>query len=149
MKKSSFSKILLASLSIFILNSCSKSNVISTSDSIPDSTSIRTPLPQPFELAYVISPLTSDIISITFNDENGNPKTVYGWGAFPDGIIEMKVSADAFKAKISAIVHNQTSHPVGFHLEIRVNGLTEQIRDFTIPTMTYANESAEYDVQLK
>jgi hypothetical protein len=148
MKKSIISKIFLTSLSILILNACSKSNDTSTSGSIHDSTSVRTTFPQHFELAYVISTQTSDIRSITFNDEYGIPETVYDMASFPDGIREMKVSANTFKARISAVIGNMTSHPIGFHLEIRVNGQTKQIKDYTIPTMTtYTNAFVEYDVQ--
>lgn len=146
MKKFSISKILLASLSILILNACSKSNDTSSSGRIIDSTSIRTPSPR-FELAYVISPLPSDIRNITFNDENGNSMTVYNMDFFPGGIREMKVSASTFKARIVVAVGNTTGHPVGFRLEIRVNGQTKLTKDFTIPTLvSYTTLSAEYDV---
>jgi hypothetical protein len=149
MKKLSISKILLASLSILILNACSKSNDMSTSGGIHDSTSISTHSAQSFELAYVITPLTSDIRSITFNDENGNPETVYDMASFPGGIREMKVSANTFNARIVVAVGNMTSHPVGFRLQIQVNGQTKLIRDFTLPTMSsYTTAIAEYDVQL-
>ena len=148
MKKLSIPKILLASVSIVILNSCSKSNDISTPGSIIDSTSIRTPLPQNFDLVYVITPFTSDIRSITFNDENGTPETVYDMASFPGGMRELHVSARTFKARISVAVGNSANHPVGFRLEIKVNGKTKQIKDFTLPTMTsYTTASAEYDVQ--
>jgi PBP1b-binding outer membrane lipoprotein LpoB len=148
MKKSSISKILLASLSILILNGCSKSNDISTSAGAQGGTTVSTPSAPSFELAYVITPLTSDIRNITFNDENGNSKTVYDWDSFPGGIIEMNVSANTFKARISVAVGNTTGHPIGFRLEIRVNGKTKQTKDFTIPTLvSYATASAEYDVQ--
>ena|SRR5450631_3283186 len=150
MKKLSISKILMASISIVILNACSKSNDMSSSGGVIDSTSIRTPPAQRFELAYVITPLTSDIRSITFNDENGNPQTVYDMDFFPGGIREMKVSAATFKARISVAVGNMTSHPVGFRLEIRVNGQTKQTKDFTVsPMISYTTASAEYDVQFE
>jgi hypothetical protein len=136
MKKSSISKILLASLSILILNGCSKSN-----DSTPSAPS--------FELAYVITPLTSDIRSITFNDENGIPETVYDMASFPGGIREMEVSANTFEARIAVAVGNTTSHPVDFRLQIQVNGQTKLTKDFTLPTMSsYTTGIAEYEVQL-
>ena len=112
MKKLSVSKILLASLSIVILNSCSKSNDISTSGSNHDSTSTSTQTTQSFELAYVITPLTSDIISITFNDENGNPKTVYDLDLFPDGIIRNEGFGEYFQGQdfCSSSQSDQSSH---------------------------------------
>jgi hypothetical protein len=98
----------------------------------------------------VITPLTSDIRSITFNDENGTSKTVYDMDFFPSGIRELKVTASSFKARISVVAGNMTSHPIGFRLEIRVNGQTKQIKNFTAPAMiSYTTAVAEYDVQFK
>ncbi len=149
MKKLSVSKILLASLSILILNACSKSNEISTSGGSHDSTSTTHPA-QNFDLAYVITPLTSDIRSITFNDKNGNPKTLYPMDFIPGGIIDMNVSANSFMARMAVVAGNMTNHPIAFRLEIRVNGQTEQTKDFTVPMMTtYTTAIAEYDVQFK
>lgn len=149
MKKSPISKILLASLSIVILNSCNKSNDISTSGRIQDSTSTSTPSGQPFDLAYVIKPLTSEIRSITFNDENGNPKTVYDMDLFPGGILNLKVSSSHFKAGFSVDIDNSTNHPIGFRLEIRVSGKTELTKDFTIsPKTTYTAALSEDDLPL-
>jgi hypothetical protein len=130
------------------MNSCSKSNHISSSGGTHDSIPTSTHSGQSFDLAYVITPLTSDIRSITFNDENGNPETVFDMDSFPGGIREMKVWASTFKARIVVAVGNMTSHPVGFRLEIRVNGQTKQIKDFTLSTMSsYTTAIAEYDVQ--
>jgi len=147
MKKVSISKILLASLSIVILNACSKSNDVSTSGGCHDSTCNTHSGPH-FDLAYVITSQTSEIRSITFNDENGTPETVFDMGSFPGGIKQMTVWASTFKARIMVTVGNMTGHPAGFRLEIRVNGQTKQIKDFTIPTLsTYYTGIAEYDVQ--
>ncbi len=149
MKKLPISKILLASVSIIMLHSCSKSNEVSTSNSIQDSTSIRTPLPKPFELAYVIKPLTTDITSITFTDEKGSPRTVYNMDLFPGGILDLKVTAATFKASISVVASDMRPIiPCGFRLEIKVNGKIVQAKDFTIPTMETYTATATYDVQL-
>lgn len=147
MKKSSIAKILLASLSVILLNACSKSNDIPNAGGDRDSVSTVTHPTQTFELAYIITPFTSDIRNISFTDENGKQQTVYNLDLFAGGIREMEVSANAFKARLIVEASNMSSHPIGFRLEIRINGQTKQTRDFTIPTMTYTTAFAEYDVQ--
>ena len=69
---------------------------------------------------------------------------------FPGGIRELKVTASNFKARISVVAGNGTSHPIGFRIEIRVNGQTKATSDFTAPAMiSYTTAVAEYDVQFK
>jgi hypothetical protein len=147
MKKLSIPGILLASLSILILNSCSKSNEVSSTGNTQDSTSIST-AGQNFQLDYLIFPLSNNIVSIEFNEEHGMPQTVYNTDLFPGGIKEMNVTANRFKARMSVIMSNMTGHPIGLRLQIRVNGQVKQSKDFTIPSFaSYMNATIEYEVQ--
>jgi hypothetical protein len=148
MKKFTISKILLASIFVVILNACSKSNDMSSTGGGCHDSTCTTPSGPHFDLAYVITSQTSEIRSITFNDENGTPETVHDMNSFPGGIKEMTVYDTSFKARIMVTVGNMTGHPVGFRLEIHVNGQTKQIKDFTVPSLsTYYTGIAEYDVQ--
>jgi hypothetical protein len=151
MKKLSISKILLVSLSVILLNACSKTNDAATGSGNNSSNTNNTQTTgQTFEVAYVIRPFTSDFISISYNNEQGNPVTVYDMDFFPSGIKKMSVSANAFTARLSAVVHNSANHPIGFSLEIQINGQPKQIKNFTAPAMaSYTTASIEYDVQSK
>jgi hypothetical protein len=148
MKKLSLFKILLVSVSILMLNSCSKSSETLSSGDIQDTISTVTHSAHPFDLAYVITPLTDDIRSITFNNEKGIPETVYNLDSFPGGIRDLRVSVNGFRARIEVAVGNMTSHPVGFRLQIRVNEVTVLTKDFTLPPMkSYMTAIAEYYIQ--
>lgn len=154
MKKLFLFKILMVSVSILILNSCSKANDKPSPGSnqnsgSTDSTSTdSTRSTHSFNLTYVISPLSSDIGYITFNNEKGIPETVYNMDLFPGGIRELRVSANSFRARIEVAVGNSTSHPVGFRLQVRVNGETRLTRDFMLPPwISNFSAIAVYDVQ--
>lgn len=151
MKNLSVSKILLVSFSVLLLNACSKTNDGGAgSGNNSNNTSNTQASGQTFEVAYVIRPLTSDIISMSFNDEQGSLVTVYDRDIFPSGTKKMTVSANNYKARLSVVVNNSTGHPIGFSLEIQINGQPKQLKNFTVPTMTsYTTASVEYDVQFK
>ena len=151
MKKLFISKILLASLSVLLLNACSKSNDGGSNSTYGIGNTNSNPVPAPsFAVTYVIRPLTSDITSITFNDENENQKTARDTDFTSSGSKTIFVTANEFTARISITVSNPATHPVAFRLEIQVNGKTEQTTNFNIPSLVpNATASAVYHVQFK
>jgi PBP1b-binding outer membrane lipoprotein LpoB len=151
MKKLFLSKILLASLSVLLLNACSKTNDGAANSNNTSNNTNNNQVPgQTFEVAYVIKPLTSDFVSISFNDEQGNLVTVHDMDFFPSGTKKMTVSANVYTARLSVVVYNTTGHPIGFSLEIQINGVSKQIKNFTTQTLpSQITASVEYDVQLK
>jgi hypothetical protein len=149
MKKLSIPQILLVSFCFLIFNSCSKTNGVLINHSVKDSTSTDTSSKPSFVLAYLITPLSSDIRDITFRDENGIVQTVYDTDMFTNGKKEMKVSANSFRAWLEVSVGNSTSHPVGFRLQIQVNGATRLAKDFTFPpSENYFTAIAECEISM-
>jgi hypothetical protein len=151
MKKLFVSKILLTSLSVLLLNSCSKTNDGAANSNTNSNNTNNNQVPaQSFEVAYLIRPLTSEITSISFNDEQGKLVTVYDMDFFPSGTKKMTVSANTYTARISIVVANPYNHPISFRLEIQINGQPKQTKDFIAPAMVlFTTASVEYTVDFK